>query len=188
MQQNEQLPQLFRIEYRRLVSVLYHRFGFEHLTIAEDIAGDTFLMAAETWGIKGMPENPVAWLHTVARNKAKDIIKRHQLYTNKIVPGLVRISSEVYQQEIDLSNQNIQDSQLKMMIAICHPAISARAQIGLSLRILCGFGIDEIAEAFMTNKETIAKRLQRARDKLRREKVRIEFPRRLTLVKDYRLY
>ena len=78
--------------------------------------------------------------------------------------------------DIDLSPQNINDSQLQMMFAICHPAISAEAQIGLSLRIFCGFGIEEIADAFLTNKETINKRLFRAKEKLREEKIRIELP------------
>ncbi len=78
--------------------------------------------------------------------------------------------------EIDLSEANIQDSQLQMIFAVCHPAIPAEAQIGLALRILCGFGIGEIAAAFLTNKETINKRLLRAREKLRTEKIKIEFP------------
>ncbi len=78
--------------------------------------------------------------------------------------------------EIDLSPQNINDSQLEMMFAICHPAIPPEAQIGLSLRILCGFGIDEIADAFLTNKETINKRLFRAKEKLREEQIKIEVP------------
>jgi RNA polymerase sigma-70 factor (ECF subfamily) len=68
------------------------------------------------------------------------------------------------------------DSQLQMMFAICHPSIPVNAQIGLSLRILCGFGIEEIADAFLTNKETINKRLFRAKETLRVEKVKIEFP------------
>jgi RNA polymerase sigma-70 factor (ECF subfamily) len=79
-------------------------------------------------------------------------------------------------QEIDLSPQNIDDSQLQMMFAVCNPIISPEAQIGLSLRILCGFGIEEIADAFLTSKETINKRLYRAREKLRAEKIRIEMP------------
>src|SRR5450432_426254 len=78
--------------------------------------------------------------------------------------------------EIDLSDKNITDSQLQMLFAVCHPSISAEAQIGLALRILCGFGINEIADAFLTNKETINKRLFRAKEKLREEKVPIEFP------------
>jgi RNA polymerase sigma factor (sigma-70 family) len=176
MRENKLLPQLFRTEYRKLVSVLYHRFGFDHLSIAEDIAGDTFLIAAETWGIKGVPENPIAWLHTVARNKAMDVIRREHLFAQKVVPVLGTDPANAYQEELDLSEQNIHDSQLKMMFTICHPSIPVQSQIGLSLRILCGFGIEEIAEAFLTNKETIAKRLQRAKDKLRQQKVKIEFP------------
>jgi len=72
--------------------------------------------------------------------------------------------------------QNITDSQLQMMFALCHPSISAEAQIGLSLRILCGFGIEEIADAFLTNKETINKRLFRAKETLRQENIKIELP------------
>ena len=63
------LPNLFRTEYRKIVSVLYRHFGFEHPEIAEDIASDTFLTAAETWGLKGLPDNPIAWLYTVDRHR-----------------------------------------------------------------------------------------------------------------------
>ena len=70
-------------------------------------------------------------------------------------------------EEADFLLQNIKDSQLQMMFAVCNPAIASEAQIGLALRILCGFGIDEIAEAFLSNKETINKRLFRAKEKLR---------------------
>jgi predicted RNA polymerase sigma factor len=90
--------------------------------------------------------------------------------------GFANLKADVQEIEIDLSNKNITDSQLQMLFAICHPSISTEAQIGLALRILCGFGIDEIANAFLTNKETINKRLFRAREKLRLEKVQIEFP------------
>jgi RNA polymerase sigma-70 factor (ECF subfamily) len=75
-----------------------------------------------------------------------------------------------------MSSKNINDSQLQMMFAICHPCIPAEAQIGLSLSILCGFGTEEISDAFLTNKETIYKRLARAKEKLRTEKIRIELP------------
>ncbi len=71
---------------------------------------------------------------------------------------LKNIKPETDDLEINLSDQNINDSQLQMMFAICHPSISTEAQIGLSLKILCGFGIEEIADAFLSNKETINKR------------------------------
>lgn len=80
------------------------------------------------------------------------------------------------QEELDFSEQHIKDSQLQMIFAICNPAIASESQIGLALRILCGFGIDEIAEAFMCSKETINKRLFRAKEKLRSEQVALELP------------
>ena len=153
MPEQELIPHLFRTEYRKIISVLCRRFGFDQIEIAEDIAGDTFLTAAETWGLKGIPANPAAWLYKVAKNKAKNYLQHNSTFENKIVPELKKDMSNFFEQEIDLSPQNINDSQLQMMFAICHPSISPEAQIGLSLRILCGFGIEEIADAFLTIKD-----------------------------------
>lgn len=176
MQQHELIPHLFRTEFSKITAVLGKLFGFEHIEIAEDIAGDTFLLASETWGLKGIPENPAAWLYTVAKNKAKDYLRRNKLFTEKITTEIQHTKTELHEIEIDLSDTNIIDSQLQMMFAICHSAIPAEAQIGLSLRILCGFGIEEIANAFLSNKETINKRLLRAKAKLREQNVKIAFP------------
>lgn len=175
-QDNDLIPHLFRTEYSKITAVLARLFGFEHIEIAEDIASDTFLLAAETWGMKGIPDNPVAWLYTVAKNRAKDYLKHHHIFVEKVSPGLQRSADDACEIAIDLSAQNITDSQLQMMFAICNPLIPAEAQIGLSLRILCGFGIEEIADAFLSNKETINKRLFRAKEKLRAGKVKLEFP------------
>ena len=176
MKEGHLIPHLFRTEYRKIVSVLSKRFGFDQIEIAEDITSDTFLTATQTWGINGLPENPVAWLYNVAKNKAKNHLQRNTVFENKIAPELKNNSTTSQEPEIDLSPKNINDSQLQMMFAICHPSISPEAQIGLSLRILCGFGIEEIADAFLTNKETINKRLFRAKEKLRTEKIKIELP------------
>ncbi|MDX1908203.1 MAG: sigma-70 family RNA polymerase sigma factor [Bacteroidia bacterium] len=170
------IPHLFRTEFRKLVSVLTRHFGLGHIETAEDLVSDTFLLAAETWGLKGIPANPTAWLYTVAKNKTKDYLKRNQVFTQKITAELRQAGNEGGEMEVDLSEENISDSQLQMMFAICHPSIPAEAQIGLSLRILCGFGIDEIADAFLSNKETINKRLFRAKEKLRESQVSMEFP------------
>jgi RNA polymerase sigma factor (sigma-70 family) len=170
------IPHLFRMEYRKIVAVLSKRFGFEQIEIAEDIASDTFLTATQTWGMNGLPENPVAWLYSVAKNKARNHLQRNTVFEHKIAPELKSKAASSLQPDIDLSPKNIIDSQLQMMFAICHPSISPEAQIGLSLRILCGFGIEEIADAFLTNKETINKRLFRAKEKLRVEKMDISLP------------
>jgi RNA polymerase sigma factor (sigma-70 family) len=174
MQTPEIIPHLFRTEYRKVVSVLCRRFGFDQMETAEDIASDTFLTAAQTWSYKGIPPNPTAWLYNVAKNKAKNHLQRNATFEAKVSPEIQ--INDTYEPDLDLSPQNITDSQLQMMFAICHPAIAPEAQIGLSLRILCGFGIDEVAEAFLTNKETVNKRLFRAKEKIRNEKIKIEMP------------
>src|SRR4030095_11061613 len=176
-QQQQLIPHLFRTEFRKITAVLCKLLGVEYIETAEDIASETFLAALETWTYKGIPENPTAWLYTVAKNKAKNTIARSNLFATKISRDLKLSGTDNKDEiEIDMSDQNITDSQLRMLFTVCHPSISIESQIGLSLRILCGFGIDEIATAFLTNKETINKRLSRAKEKLRAEKVKIEFP------------
>jgi RNA polymerase sigma factor (sigma-70 family) len=176
MKQQELIPHLFRTEFRKITSVLCKLFGIEHIEIAEDITSETFLSALETWTYKGIPENPTAWLYTVAKNKTKNYIARNHIYTQKVVGQLASSSIDTEEIDIDLSDKNISDSQLQMLFALCHPSIPTEAQIGLSLRILCGLGIEEIANAFLTNKETINKRLFRAKEKLRLENVQVEVP------------
>lgn len=176
MEQQELLPHLFRTEYRKIIAVLCKLFGIEHIEIAEDIASETFLMASETWGLRGLPKNPTAWLYTVSKNKAIDYLRRNRNFTTKIAVDLKHSGKDLETMEVDLSNQNINDSQLQMMFAVCHPAIPVESQIGLSLSILCGFGAEEIADAFLSNKETIYKRLARAKEKLKTEKVQMELP------------
>jgi len=170
------IPHLFRTESSKLISVLTHIFGLANMSVAEDIVSDTFLLASETWGLKGVPQNPTAWLYTVAKNKVTDQLRRDALFQQKIYPELKRdtIAGELV--EPNLSEESISDSQLRMMFAVCHPAIPEESQIGLSLRILCGFGISEIADALLSNKETINKRLFRAKQVLRDKNIQFELP------------
>lgn len=176
MKEKELLPHLFRTEYQKIISVLVRHYGFEQLSVAEDIASDTFLIAAETWGIKGLPENPVAWLYTVAKNKSRDLLRRNAVFNEKLRPALKADLLSDPETDIDLSEKNIKDSQLQMMFALSDPVLSLESQVTLILRILCGFGIDEIADAFLTNRETINKRLFRGKEKLRSAHIKISLP------------
>ncbi|MCP9756051.1 sigma-70 family RNA polymerase sigma factor [Lacihabitans sp. CCS-44] len=168
------IPHLFRTESRKISAVLNKHFGIDYMEIAEDIVSDTFLSALETWPYKGIPDNPKAWLYAVAKNKTKNHIARTSNFENNITLEIFQ-NSEI-STEIDLSERNISDSQLQMLFAVCHPSISRESQIALALKTLCGFGIHEIATAFLSNKETINKRLFRAKEKLKSEKIKIEFP------------
>jgi len=176
MEDKELLPNLFRTEYRKMVSVLCYLFGIEHIEIAEDIVSDTFLSATELWSIKGLPDHPTAWLYTVAKNKTKNYLKRNALFDKKLAVEIRYTSPEAEEMQIDFSVKNIADSQLAMIFAICNPSISNEAQIALALNLLCGFGIQEIADAFLTNKEVIYKRINRAKEKLKEENIKIQQP------------
>ncbi|WP_394774179.1 RNA polymerase sigma factor [Flavobacterium sp.] len=173
----ELIPNLFRTEYQKIVSVLCNLFGIHHIEIAEDIVSDTFLAASETWAINGIPENPTAWLYTVAKNKTKNYFKRIDIFEKKIVTE-IKYNSAINNPEIeiDLSDQNIADSQLAMIFTVCNPCNPDEAQIALALNLLCGFGINEIADAFLSNKEVIYKRINRAKDKLKEENIKIQNP------------
>lgn len=177
MEQKELIPNLFRTEYQKIVSVLCSLFGIHHIEIAEDIVSDTFLTASETWAIKGIPENPTAWLYTVAKNKTKNHLKRNNVFETKIVSE-IKHNAPLNNPEIDidLSDQNIADSQLAMIFTVCNPCNSEEAQIALALNLLCGFGINEISDAFLSNKEVIYKRINRAKEKLKEENIKIQNP------------
>src|SRR5579872_699579 len=171
----ESLKQLFQQEFSKMVAVISRIYGLQHIELAEDIVSETFLVASETWGIKGLPANPAAWLYRVAKQKTIHQFRRNKIFETKVAPEL-KARQDKQTDILDFSQQDIRDSQLQMLFAVCDPAIASEAQIGLALRILCGFGIDEIASAFLTNKETINKRLFRAKEKLRTEKVGMEMP------------
>lgn len=174
MNDQELIPHLFRNEFRKITAVLCKQLGTAHITAAEDIAGETFLAALDTWPYNGIPQNPQAWLYTVAKNKAQNYRKRQHHFETKISAALQ--ADHTPETVPDFSEQQITDSQLQMLFVVCHPALAPEAQISLALRILCGFGIEEIADALLSNKETINKRLYRAKEKLRSEISTVEMP------------
>jgi RNA polymerase sigma-70 factor (ECF subfamily) len=173
----EALKRLFQAEFSKMVSVITRLFGLPYIETAEDIVSDTFLQATESWTKKGIPPNPEAWLYVVAKQKTLSHFRRTKIFDTKVAPE-VFLQEETRQRmaRFQFSMEHIKDSQLQMMFAVCNPAIASEAQVGLALRILCGFTIEEIAEAFLSNKETINKRLFRAKEKLRSEQIKLEMP------------
>ena len=176
MKQQELIPNLFRSEYQKIVSVLCRLFGMAHIEMAEDIVSDTFLAATEIWSTKGIPDNPRAWLYTVAKNKTKNYLKRDALFQQKVSPEIQHGTANTEEFELDLSVKNIGDSQLAMIFTVCNPQISTESQVALALNLLCGFGIQEIADAYLTNKEVVYKRLNRAKEKLKELNISIKHP------------
>lgn len=177
MQESESIGRLFREEFSRMVAVISRQFGLANLETAEDIVSESFLIAQREWKENGLPKNPAGWLYTVAKREAIHHFRRKKILDTRVLPHVIHEQSlDDNEIDLDFTPRSIQDSQLQMIFAVCDPLIASEAQIGLALRILCGFSIEEIAEAFLTNKETINKRLFRAKGKLRSERVQMEIP------------
>ena len=170
---------LFRHESGRMVAVLSKLLSLEHLHKAHDIVQDTLLQALTTWSFKGLPEQPSAWLYKVARNKAVDFLRREKTFRH-IQPELRYLLQSEYSLagtvEHFFEEEEIMDSQLKMMFACCHPSIPEESQMVLILKTLCGLSTAEIAKAFLKEEETIAKRIYRAKEKIRLEGIQLEMP------------
>ncbi len=175
--ENQIVDHLFRHESGRMVAALTKLFGFDRLEIAEDLIQDTFIQAVESWKVKGTPDNPQGWLYRVAKNKATDYVRRQQ--TKRKIDEQLKTAIPVdysITAHLEQAFQSIDDSQLQMLFAVCHPSVPKEARIALALKTLGGFSIQEIANAFLTNKETINKRLYRAKEKIRKERIELEFP------------
>lgn len=176
---NQLVDDLFRHESGKLVAVLTRIFGPENLDLAEDVVQDSLMEALTQWTNKGTPENPSAWLFRVAKNKALNIINREK-YKRKYSSDVAHFLQSEWTAEPALnhifSEHEILDDQLRMMFTCCHPAISSDSQVALTLKTLCGFSIPEIAKAFLTTDENINKRLVRARQKIRDDKIPFAVP------------
>jgi RNA polymerase sigma-70 factor (ECF subfamily) len=160
---------LFRHEAGRLVAALTRIFGVHNLALAEDVVQDAFCRALEVWKVRGVPDNPSAWLMAVARNRALDVLRRERT-ARTFAPELARsLESEwTLLPTVDeaFAAGTIRDEQLRMMFSCCHPRLSADAQVALVLNILCGFGAGEIASAFLISRAAVEKRITRGKQVL----------------------
>jgi RNA polymerase sigma factor (sigma-70 family) len=175
----KKVEQLFRNEWGKLVAVLTKLFGPQNLQLAEDVVQDTLLKAFNNWKINGLPQNPSAWLFSVARNKAVDVLrrqKREEAISKNIAPTLQSEYSLVPTVQYMINDNRMNDDQLRMMFVCCHPSLSTEAQVSLILKTLCGFSVAEIAKAFVTGYDAIEKRLYRAKQSFREHNVQFELP------------
>jgi RNA polymerase sigma factor (sigma-70 family) len=178
---NKLSEDLFRHEAGKMVAVMTKIFGTENLDLAEDVVQDTFINAMQVWALKGVPDNPSAWLFHAARNKAIDVLRKNKF--SKLIdfsdPERILLQSE-YTLTTALEKlwrqEEIQDDLLRMMFACCHPEISEENQITLILKTLCGFSTGEIAKAFLTSEDTVSKRLYRTKNFFREKKIKPQFP------------
>jgi RNA polymerase sigma-70 factor (ECF subfamily) len=160
---------LFRRESGRMVAALTRIFGVHNLALAEDVVQDAFCRALEAWKVRGIPENPSAWLMATAKNRALDVVRRERT-ARRFAPEMGRLLETEWALTplIDeaFAPHIIRDEQLRMMFSCCHPRLPEEAQVALILNILCGFGAGEIASAFLSGRAAIEKRISRGKKAL----------------------
>jgi len=176
---NQLVDHLFRHESGKMIAVLSRLLGLQNIEVAQDLVQDTLLQAMSIWSYKPVPDNPSAWLYRVAKNKAIDFLRREKKFRD-ISPQFSYLLESEYTLSVTVNNlfleNEIEDSQLRMMFACCHPVIAEESQIALTLKTLCGLSVSEIAKAFLTSDETIAKRIYRAKEKIKAEKIELDVP------------
>jgi RNA polymerase sigma-70 factor (ECF subfamily) len=157
---------LFRREAGRLVAALTRLFGVHNLALAEDVAQDALCRALEVWKFRGLPDDPRAWLLTAAKNRALDVLRKERT-ARTFAPELSRLvdSEWTLRPTVDELFQPLalKDDQLRMMFSCCQPLLAEEAQVALVLNILCGFGAGEIAQAYLSGRAAIEKRIARAK-------------------------
>ena len=156
------VDEAFQAEWGRIVAHVIRLTG--DWDLAEECAQDAFTKAVELWPRDGIPTSPAAWLKTTARNRAIDRLRRTTAGAAKLQE--VAMSSGV-DEAVEVGSSGIADDRLRLMFTCCHPALPIEAQVALTLRTLAGLTTSEIARAFLVPTETMAKRLVRAKHKIR---------------------
>jgi RNA polymerase sigma factor (sigma-70 family) len=170
---------VWRIESARIIAVLARMLG--EVGLAEELASDALVTALERWPQSGVPDNPAAWLTTVAKNRALDHLRQRRLHADK--EGELtwetenRLQDTVVAPDAALPETDIGDDLLRLMFVACHPLLPTDARVALTLRLLGGLSTDEIARAFLVPEPTVAQRIVRAKRTLAEARVPFEVPR-----------
>ena len=172
----ELVEHFFRHESAHLVAVLTRAFGVRYLDMVEDTVQEALLAAMETWGRQGVPANPSGWIYRVARNRMLDRLRRGKTYQR--VLGLAKQTEDGIDSLITdwLQEEHLPDSLLRMIFVCCHPALDRRSRLAVTLKILCGFSLNEIARGLLISPEAAKKRVQRAKKTLADQEIQVELP------------
>jgi RNA polymerase sigma-70 factor, ECF subfamily len=172
------LDRVYRSESRRVLATLIRLLGdFE---LAEEALHDAVMAAMEKWPRDGVPDSPRAWLVSTGRFKAIDSLRRRGRFDNSYEEAVHQLQAEPFDPS-QLDEQHLEDDRLRLIFTCCHPALQPEARTALTLREVCGLTTEEIARAFLTSAPTVAKRIVRAKAKIRDSRIPYEVPARRDL-------
>jgi RNA polymerase sigma-70 factor (ECF subfamily) len=177
---DEQVAELYRMESRRVLAALVRLLG--DFDLAEEALQEAFRAALEHWPKEGLPRNPRAWLVSAGRFKGIDVVRRRGRH-EALLSTVAQETREAYLDPEELDDETLQDDQLRLIFTCCHPSLPQDARIALALREVCGLTTEEIARAFLVTPATMTKRIVRAKDRIRKERIPYEVPSRTELAR-----
>ncbi len=164
------IEQVYRQEFGRVVAALTHRFG--DLELAEEVTQEAFAEAVRRWPDAGVPPNPAGWVTVTARNRALDRLRRESTRDSRH-----REAEMMQTHEPDEDPSSIPDERLRLLFTCCHPSLGRSAQVALTLRLLGGLTVAQVATAFLVPERTMAQRITRAKRKITAARIPYRVPR-----------
>ena len=171
---HQRIESVWRTESAKIVASITRMV--RDISLAEDVAQDTLIIALERWPVSGIPDNPGAWLMTVAKRKAIDLLRRKKQLDQKYEQMAYEMNTHVEPDLADDIDEDIKDNLLRLIFMTCHPVLSKNARVALTLRLVGGLTTEEIANAFLVPEPTIAQRIVRAKRTLSTANVPFEVP------------